>query len=101
MNKGDCYGCHHFISPVTTEIAIKKSVKAVTQVKEIDKVSSLTIQSDRVKKEVVIKHIEKEFEATKMPHYKMIQKLTDVSNQSKLATYFHRDITTICRGCHT
>jgi len=63
-------------------------------------VSLLTIPSERVKKEVVIKHIEKEFEATKMPHYKMIQKLTDVSNQSKLATYFHRDITTICRGCH-
>lgn len=101
MNKNDCYGCHYFISPVTTEIANKAVCKRChTGKKEIEKVSLLTIPSERVKKEVVIKHIEKEFEATKMPHYKMIQKLTDVSNQSKLATYFHRDITTICRVCH-
>jgi NADH pyrophosphatase NudC (nudix superfamily) len=51
-------------------------------------------------KEVTVKVLEKEFEPAKFPHLDIINKLTKVSNDSKLATYFHRNIQTICEGCH-
>ena len=42
----------------------------------------------------------KDFEASKFPHRDVISALVSVSNDSRLATYFHRDVQTLCRGCH-
>jgi hypothetical protein len=42
----------------------------------------------------------KEYEDVKVQHKKIAQKLTEISNSSKLATYFHKDETTLCSGCH-
>jgi hypothetical protein len=58
------------------------------------------LDPEKVKKEVTVKVLEKEFEPSKFPHLKIIEKLVKISNDSKLANYFHKDIQTLCEGCH-
>ncbi|GAB5046414.1 sulfate respiration complex hexadecaheme cytochrome HmcA [Thermodesulfovibrio sp. TK110] len=101
IEKKECQGCHYFIAPIKTEITNKEiCARCHSGKKEVEKVAQLSVSTQKVKKEVIIKHIEKEFEPAKMPHYKIVKKLTDISNQSRLATYFHKDLNTICKGCH-
>ncbi len=52
------------------------------------------------KDEMAIGVMEKSYKPSKMPHLAISRKLTELSNQSTLAGYFHRDETTICAGCH-
>jgi hypothetical protein len=47
-----------------------------------------------------IKVLENQFKPVKYPHEKILVKLAEVSNSSKLATYFHGNIQTLCAGCH-
>ncbi|MCS7203673.1 MAG: hypothetical protein NZ809_04425 [Thermodesulfovibrio sp.] len=97
INKKECMGCHYFIPSVKTELN-KDCSRCHTGEKL--KVREINLEKNKIKEEVLIKHLEKDFEPVKMPHYKIIRKLTDISNQSKLATYFHNTLDTICRGCH-
>jgi hypothetical protein len=53
-----------------------------------------------LKDELDISILEKSYEKSKVQHKKIAVKLTEISNQSKLATAFHNDETTICAGCH-
>ncbi|MCX7988207.1 MAG: hypothetical protein N2647_02035 [Thermodesulfovibrio sp.] len=109
MNNKECLGCHYLIPPIKTELGNREICNICHgDKKEIEnnrlKAKSVTpnkmINTSKIKEEVIINHLEKEFEPVKMPHYKMIKKLTDISTKSKLATYFHRNSETICRGCH-
>jgi len=100
-SKKECSGCHYFIAPIKTEVGNREICnRCHTGKKEPEEIKSFTVSSDKVKEEVIIKHIEKEFEPAKIPHYKMVKKLTDISNKSSMATYFHKDIQTMCKGCH-
>lgn len=100
-SKKECIGCHYFIAPVKTEVANKEICsRCHSGKKDIEKVAPFIVSPQKVKEEVEIKHIEKEFNPVKMPHYKMVKKLAEISNQSKVATYFHKDLNTICKGCH-
>jgi hypothetical protein len=63
-------------------------------------ISSGTLISEKVPEKVTIKILEKEYEPSEFPHRKIIQKLLEHSNESKMATSFHRDMQTICEGCH-
>ena len=99
--KKECLGCHYFIAPIKTEVGNREiCIRCHTGKKEPEEVSPFTVLSDKLKKEIIIKHIENEFKPVKMPHYRMIKKLTDISNQSRIATYFHKNIQSICKGCH-
>jgi hypothetical protein len=62
--------------------------------------SAAGLDQQKVKKEVEIKVLEKEFEPVKFPHREIIDKLVKVSNDNKLATYFHKNLQTLCDGCH-
>lgn len=102
-----CAGCHYYISDMDIEtMNPKKETCAVCHNGRKDKVvipkpfSAAGLDQQKVKKEVEIKVLEKEFEPSKFPHRDIIDKLVKVSNDSRLATYFHRDIQTICEGCH-
>jgi hypothetical protein len=53
-----------------------------------------------VEKEIEMSRIEKAYLPSKMPHLEIARKLTDISNKSALASWFHTDTTTVCRGCH-
>lgn len=98
----ECYGCHYFIPPVKIELGNKETCNKCHSGKRDVKVliSTKTKKIQKIQEEVLIKHLEQDFEPVKMPHYKMIRKLNEISNQSNLAKHFHGNENTICRGCH-
>ncbi|MCS7164010.1 MAG: hypothetical protein NZ845_03300 [Thermodesulfovibrio sp.] len=97
----ECFGCHYLIPPIKTEIGRRDiCTRCHKGKKEFEEMKPFKVSLDNIKNEVLINHIENEFEPVKMPHYKIVKKLVDISNQSRIATYFHRDIQSICKGCH-
>jgi hypothetical protein len=44
--------------------------------------------------------MQKAFHSAKMPHLAILRKLSEISNKSGLADYFHRRPTALCTGCH-
>jgi len=55
---------------------------------------------DDVADEIDIDIMAEAYEPSKLPHHAMAAALTDISNKSLLASYFHTDDMTICAGCH-
>ncbi len=105
--KKECAGCHHLLAPMDigtmnpkqTTCAICHSGKK-DQISLPKPLSTAGISQDKLKKEVEVKVLEKEYEPSKFPHLDIVNKLAKISNDSRLATYFHRDIQTLCEGCH-
>ncbi len=97
--KVECMSCHYFIPPVKIQIAPTEICNKCHTGKR-DFISTKIQNFKNVPQEVIIKHLEEDFEAVKMPHLRMIQKLNEISNRSNLANYFHGSNDTICRGCH-
>lgn len=102
----ECAGCHALL-PIM-DIQTKGPKKEICNAchsgkKELFDVKPLSISgldTEKVKKEVTIKVLEREYEPSKFPHVKIIEKLVKISNDSKLGSYFHRELQTICEGCH-
>jgi hypothetical protein len=102
----DCAGCHSLlpIMDIQTKGPRKETCNIChTGKKEIlpgVKLSIAGLDTEKVKKEVTIKSLEKEYEPSKFPHLKIIEKLVKTSNDSELGSYFHRNLQTLCEGCH-
>ena len=102
----DCAGCHGLlpIMDIQTKGPKKETCNIChTGKKEIlpgVKLSIAGLDTEKVKKEVTIKSLEKEYEPSKFPHLKIIEKLVKTSNDSELGSYFHRNLQTLCEGCH-
>lgn len=102
-----CAGCHHLIPAMDLEtMNPKKQTCAICHTGKKDQLimpkplSTAGLDQQKVKKEVEIKILEKEFEPSKFPHMEIINELVKISNESKMATYFHRNLQTLCEGCH-
>ena len=104
--EGDCSGCHHHL--LDMNIQAKGPKKAFCVVCHSGKKEKLVVapipvkelSNRKVPEEVTIKVLEREYEPAVFPHRKVIKKLIDMSNKSDMATYFHRGIESICKGCH-
>ena len=103
----DCFGCHSNIAVMDIEsVGPKKEACAICHSGEIKgplsrpPLSVAKLDPEKVKKEVEVNILQKEYEPSKFPHLKIIEKLVKISNDSKLANYFHKDMQTICEGCH-
>ncbi len=103
----DCFGCHSNIPAIDVEsVGPKRETCAICHSGEIKgplsrpPLSVAKLDPEKVKKEVIVKVLEREFEPSKFPHLKIIEKLVKISNDSKLANYFHKDMQTLCKGCH-
>ena len=103
--KKECAGCHHYIVAVDLETMSPKRSTCETCHTGKEPLpmpapfSTAGLGSEKTK-EVTVKVLEKEYEPVKFPHLDIINKLAKVSNDSRLATYFHRNIQTLCEGCH-
>ncbi len=53
-----------------------------------------------VEDELEITVLEDEYEPSKFPHKQIVKRLTDISNENTLASYFHVEETAVCAGCH-
>jgi hypothetical protein len=103
----NCAGCHSYIPAVEIMATNPKPGLCATchtgkQVKPAapKPLSTAGLNPDKVKKEISIKILEGQYEPVKFPHREIIDKLVKISNGSKMATYFHKDMETVCRGCH-
>jgi len=102
----NCNGCHHALMPVDARTKEpKKEICALChsgkrEILPATKLSVKGLDTEKVKKEVEVKILEREYEPSKFPHMKIIEKMTQISNDDKLASYFHRDLQTLCEGCH-
>ncbi len=102
-----CAGCHHNLPDMDIQSkGPKKETCTVCHSGRKEglitgkRISLATLDPKKVPEEVTIKFLEKQYEPSKFPHIKIIRKLAEVSNDSKLAASFHRTMQTICRGCH-
>ena len=103
----DCAGCHHAILPMDLETKSPRKdtcARCHTGKKEglptPQPLSIAGLDKEKVKKEVTIKILEKEYEPAKFPHLKIIERLVKVSNDSKMGRFFHAKLQTLCEGCH-
>ncbi len=103
----ECAGCHNYIAPMDLEtLSPKKETCASCHAGKKERISlppmlsTAGLNKEKVKKDVEIKVIEKEYEPAKFPHLDVIDKLVKISNDSNLARYFHKDMETLCAGCH-
>ena len=55
---------------------------------------------DNTQEKIQIALLEKSYDASELPHLKIVKKLTDISNNNRLSRYFHADQMTMCSGCH-
>jgi hypothetical protein len=105
--KEECAGCHYFIAPMdVATMNPKQETCAICHSGKHEKItlpkplSTAGYSQDTLKKDVEVKVLENEYEPSKFPHLDIVNKLVKISNDSRLATYFHKDIQTICEGCH-
>jgi len=61
---------------------------------------ALTFAPDEVPETVEIGVLSKDYQAAKMPHRKIVDKLSRYIRDSSLATYFHGSEDVACQGCH-
>jgi hypothetical protein len=103
----NCAGCHYHL--VDMDIQAKGPKKEICTVchsgkkdgsAPIQSISLSELDTMKVPEKVTIKILEKQYEPSTFPHLKIIRKLIGVSNESKMGTSFHRNIQTICSGCH-
>lgn len=98
----ECAGCHYYISGMDVEtMNPKKNTCAVCHSGRKDQSSMpKPLSTPAVREEIEINVLARDYKAAKFPHRDIIDNLVRISNSSRLATYFHRDIQTLCRGCH-
>jgi hypothetical protein len=103
----DCAGCHRHLLAI--DLQSKGPQKSVCSVchngkKEgaapVKSISPGILDTEKVPEKVTIRILEKEYEPSTFPHRKIVRRLVVLSNESKMATYFHRNMQTICEGCH-
>ena len=100
----ECAGCHYYISSMDVETMNPKRETCASchsgRKDQLAMPKPLSTAGISLKDEVEIKVLEKGFGPSTFPHRDIINKLVKVSNDSRLATYFHRDVQTLCKGCH-
>jgi hypothetical protein len=58
------------------------------------------VNVDLIPENVTIKTLSDSYDVVKLPHRKIVLKLAEGVQKSKMAAYFHTAPTTLCQGCH-
>jgi len=88
-----CVLCHN--GPPPGSSALETAPTAVDP-----RLDPLPIPSDDYPETAVIEALVDTYEASKLPHAKIVGKLDEMVRESRLAGRFHVDTETLCRGCH-
>jgi len=65
-----------------------------------EKIQYSGLLEKKVPDKVTIKVLENEYQPSTFPHLKIIKRLIDISNDNMLASAFHKNVDSICLGCH-
>ena len=97
-----CSGCHHSMEDGLNKSSCKTCHTGIeSEIKSEKKVySPENLLPHGLIEDMTIDVLQKEYMPGKFPHLAIIERLTEVSNNSKLARHFHLDKMTICSGCH-
>ena len=100
-NPGDLSGCVscHVSKPAEATPQTEAKVMAAMLLQARQPVAA-TYPEDDIPESVTIKALSNKFEPVKLPHRKIVQTLVKNIKDSKMAAYFHRDLGTVCQGCH-
>ncbi|MDX1779543.1 MAG: cytochrome c3 family protein, partial [Thermodesulfobacteriota bacterium] len=100
--KADCAGCHHLMETGLVESACDTchtgSLESLDAERKLPPAEDLLPED--IEDELEITILEDEYKASKFPHKQIIKRLTDISNENTLASYFHVEETAVCAGCH-
>jgi hypothetical protein len=106
QSEKDCAGCHGLLPVMDIQTkGPKKETCAICHTGRKEplpsvKLSIAGLDTQKVKREVTVEILAKEYEPSKFPHIKIIERLVKTSNDNKLGSYFHRNLQTLCDGCH-
>ncbi|MHB9046658.1 MAG: cytochrome c3 family protein [Pirellulales bacterium] len=100
--KADCAGCHQFLPRGLVQTGCPDchtgSLDRLQKPAKLPAPDALIAKD--TKEKIEIGTIEDQYKAATMPHLAIARKLTDISNQSSLASYYHTEKMTVCAGCH-
>lgn len=102
-----CFGCHYHLLDIDIEAKGPKrevcivchSGKKSASVR-VRPIALSEIYPANIPENVTIRVLEEQYEPATFPHIRIIKKLLEISNESRIATAFHRDVYAICSGCH-
>ncbi len=109
MAEKQCAGCHQLVSesPADRTCVIchngpppgSSALETAPTLVDL-RLDPLPIPSDDYPETVVIEFLVDTYEASTLPHAKIVGKLDEMIRESKLAGRFHADTETLCGGCH-
>ena len=101
QNAAECGTCH-MKSPMDITADPGKSDDTIVAARLLRSRTPIvdTYPHADIPEKVIIKSLANEYEPVELPHRKIIQTLLNNIKDNKLANYFHRDIGTLCQGCH-
>ena len=88
-----CVICHSGPAPGSPSLETQPTLL-------VQQLDPLPIPSDAYPETVVIEGLIDKYEASKLPHAKIVGKLDEIVRESKLAGRFHGDTNALCSGCH-
>jgi hypothetical protein len=91
--EGTCVVCHNGPPPGSEALQIAPTMAE-------PRLDVLPAVSDAFPETVVIEGLVDRYEASTLPHAKIVAKLDEYVRSSKLAGRFHGDTETLCSGCH-
>jgi hypothetical protein len=88
-----CVVCHNGPPPASAALEIAPTVTDL-------RLDALPALSDAFPETVTVDFLIDRYEASLLPHAKIVTKLDTMVRENKLARRFHGDTTTLCSGCH-
>ena len=91
-SQSSCKTCHSGPLPRTEPLPTPAVAKVI--------LASLPASSETFPETVTIDRLKNHYEATIMPHRKIVAHLDALVREDGLATHFHGQLETLCAGCH-
>lgn len=98
-----CAACHNALAPKSDALAAMNKDQKKAAAEELVSARSTTMplySMEDIPETVKIGALSDKFEASEMPHRKIIKTLLAATAGSKMAASFHTDPGTFCQGCH-
>ncbi len=99
LSEHACTICHSGPSPAVAS-TMKEDIDSVGPFRVKPDDARLSFTNDDVPEQVTIDILSEKYEAVEFPHRKVVNKLLEHINESKIATFFHGHEDVACQGCH-
>jgi len=99
LSEVSCERCH--IGPLPENLEVERARwKSFDAFRPTPSETALSFAPDDIPETVEVATLANEYQPAKMPHRKIIDKLSEYIRNSGEATYFHGNADVVCQGCH-